>query len=57
MVCKVNVFLLMCKLFWQKIGETYWWPLDCRLKAIYSISIRKSVSDLSVGMPNFLRRR
>lgn len=34
MVCKVNVFLLMCKLFWQKIGETYWWPLDCRLKAI-----------------------
>lgn len=57
MVCKVNVFLLMCKLFWQKIGETYWRPLDCRLYPIYSISIRKSVSDLSVGMPNFLRRR
>lgn len=27
MVCKVNVFLLMCKLFWQKIGETIGGPL------------------------------
>lgn len=28
MVCKVNVFLLMCKLFWKKIGETYRRPLQ-----------------------------
>lgn len=33
MVCKVNVFLLMCKLFWQKIGETYWRPLDLKIKS------------------------